>query len=760
MKHLINRILPLILAATLPIMPIVRWLLPAASPGLAPAAWSIILKIGIVTGTLLGSYDAVSGATVGGGISTYIIPPVNGGFTIALTNGFPYKVKLATTPNLAGSWTTTRAVNTTTPSFSLFPGFSLTNTAGFLGGTPAVTGGTQTYVTPIYAWGTGSTAADSTFTNFTFIVYPTSPQILWSGADAAAPPFWSDPLNWQQPGTPAAPASSQAVLFYDLGAGSTAGTVNDVVDASTTIQSLQYGNTNNYHTTQVNPGVTLTVTNPAAANLVFIGTGTDNGANQIVNATITGSGGRWVVGSSSIISQMIVQQGSATAGSHNATLNLAGLGAFNLTIGRLLVGGAPSASTSASNYCSGTLVLAKTNIIHLTSTITPALDLGDSLNNGATNLLQLGQTNALYVDTLTVGNAKALSTLQFNPALAALHPALLLAGNSSARVAALAIADFSSQATSPVNSVGAVDLSLGSVNAQVNTCSIAKGQNGSGSGTATGTLTIGTGTFNVNTLSIASLAATTAAATVTGTVNVIAGGTLVVNTSLILGVNPGAPVAATATLNITNGTVLANSITLQNSGRVNSTINLSGGTLVISNTAGTLTAPLSAVNLGGGTLHLNLNAGAGVTNLIATNVTASATTTLVLDSITGASVSKAYPLISYSGADPAARLVLGPLPAGYSGTLVDDTANKLVSVKFNPLPPVLNSVAAAAGTLVFSGTGSANAGFSLRSTNDLTIPVASWPVVGTGTINGAGLFNFTQPVNPATSKAFFLFSSP
>ncbi len=760
MNHFTRKILSLALALILPVLPLVRALLPATNPALAPSTWSIILKIGVATGTLLGSYDAVSGATVNGGVSTYIIPPVNGGFTIPLTNGFPYKVKLATTPNAAGSWTTTRAVNTTTPSFNLFPGFSLTNTAGFLGGTPAVIGGQQTYVTTIYAWGTGTTAADSTFTNFTFIVYPTSPQILWSGADVAASSYWSDPLNWQQPGTPAAPVSSQAVLFYDLGGGSTAGSVNDIVDANLTIQSLQYGNTNNYHTTQINPGITLAVTNPAAANLVFVGTGTDNGANQSVNATITGPGGRWVVGSSSIVSQMIVQQGSAAAGTHNATLNLASLGAFNLTVGRLLVGGAPSASASASNYCSGTLVLAKTNMIHLTSTITPALDLGDSLNNGATNLLQLGQTNALYVDTLTVGNAKALSTLQFNPALAALHPALLLAGNSSARVTALAIADFSSQATSPANTFGVVDLSLGTVNAQVNICSIAKGQNGSGSGTATGTLTIGAGTFNVNTLSLATLAATTAAATVSGTVNVIAGGTLVVNTSLILGVNPGAPVAATATLNITNGTVLANSITLQNSGRVNATINLSGGTLVISNTAGTLAAPLSTVNLGGGWLHLNLNAGTGVTNLIATNVTATASTTLVLDSITGATASKAYPLISYAGSDPAARLVLGALPAGYSGTLVDDTVNKLVSVKFNPLPPVLNSVVAAAGSLVFSGTGSANTGFSLRSTNDLAIPLASWPVIGTGTINGAGILNYTQSVNSAVSKAFFLFSSP
>jgi len=251
-----------------------------------------------------------------------------------------------------------------------------------------------------------------------------------------------------------------------------------------------------------------------------------------------------------------------------------------------------------------------------------------------------------------------------------------------------------------------------------------------------------------------------AAAAVTGTVNVIAGGTLVVNTSLNLGLNPGATVVATATLNITNGNVLANTISVLNSGRVNSTINLLGGSLVISNTAGSRTAPLNVLNLGGGTLHLNLNPAAGVTNIIASTVTASATTTLVLDSITSVAFSKAYPLISYNGSDPAARLGLGALPAGYTGTLVDDAADKLISVRFNPLPPALTSLTTTGGSLLFSGTGSANAGFSVRSTNNLTIPVASWPVIGTGTINSAGLFNYTQPFNPATPAAFFLFSSP
>lgn len=178
--------------------------------------------------------------------------------------------------------------------------------------------------------------------------------------------------------------------------------MNNIVDGNTTILSLQYGNTNRFHTTQIKSGLTLTVSNNAAANLVFVGTGTDNGGSQTVAATVTGTGGRLVVVGTNPGSQIIIQQGSGTAGSHNGTLNLAGLDTFNLTADRLLVGGAPGTSVNASNYCSGTLFLAKTNLIQLNGTTTPVVDVGDAVNNGATNIVYLGQTNAIFADSMTI----------------------------------------------------------------------------------------------------------------------------------------------------------------------------------------------------------------------------------------------------------------------------------------------------------------------------------------------------------------------
>ena len=209
MKNLIHRILPLVLATVLPVMPLLRSLMPAASQGLAPSAWSIILKLGVGATALLGGYDAVSGASVS------ILPPVNGGFTIRLTNGIFYKLKLAETPYVAGSWTTNAVQNTTTPVFNLFPGFYLTNATGYLAGTPVITGGRQTNRFTIYVWGEGSEAAQHVSANFTNIIFPAIPGTL---VVTASPPAlvtlaknltWNLDGQWQTNGT--------TNLFLDAG---------------------------------------------------------------------------------------------------------------------------------------------------------------------------------------------------------------------------------------------------------------------------------------------------------------------------------------------------------------------------------------------------------------------------------------------------------------------------------------------------------------------------------------------------------------
>lgn len=418
--------------------------------------------------------------------------------------------------------------------------------------------------------------------------------VVWSGADAVnGNTNWSDANNWSG-GTPG-PANS--IYFFDPGSNASPGTVNNIVDGNTMILFLQYGNTNGFHTTQINSGVQLAVSNTAAATLVFAGTDTDNGASQTSYSTIKGAG-TFAVTDTNSGSSFIVQQDSANSGSHMATLDLSGLANFNLTAGQLLVGAAnPS---SGNNWLQGTLYLAATNNIRVNGAA-PAIDAGDAVNNGGTSYLYLGQTNAIFADSMTIAHSKANVTLAFNPGIVGSNPTINLSGNTNTRVSVLAIGDFSAQTTSGSTTIGTMDLSGGTGNALVDTCYVGRGQSGSGSGPSTGTLRLGAGTFNVNTLNAGYVNANPAAGSVTGSV-FLTNGTLVVNGSVLLAYNAGATNACSGTLAVTNGTVLANSIV---AGGGTSKVALTGGLLVVSNTLAVPSAPLTSlvVNQGGAAIR-------------------------------------------------------------------------------------------------------------------------------------------------------------
>ena len=107
-------------------------------------------------------------------------------------------------------------------------------------------------------------------------------QVIWSGADASTNANWSDTNNWTG-GTPALAAN---IYFFDQGSNGVQGVVNNLVNSNTAISSLQYGNTNGFHTTQINTGVTLTVTNKAVGALVFAGTGVTTAGVGVVPSLI------------------------------------------------------------------------------------------------------------------------------------------------------------------------------------------------------------------------------------------------------------------------------------------------------------------------------------------------------------------------------------------------------------------------------------------------------------------------------------------
>jgi autotransporter-associated beta strand protein len=495
--------------------------------------------------------------------------------------------------------------------------------------------------------------------------------VVWSGVDAMnnVNTNWSDANNW----TGGTPGPAGSILFTNSGAVTTQGSINNIVDAGNTIMTLQYANTTNFHTTQINPGVTLTISNTSAATLVFAGTASDNGASQNLYSAINGPGSLLVVDTNAG-SAFVVQQGSVNSGSHAATLDLSGLANFSLIAGQLLVAGYDLGSAGPSNWLSGTLYLARTNHIRVNGSA-PALDVGDAESNpGNPSYVYLGQTNAIFADSITIAHSKSTATLAFNPALAGSSPVLLLAGNTNSRVTTLAIGDDSGQSTSGYSYPGTMNLSGGTVNAQVNTCYLGRGQTGNGSGSVTGILDVGAGVFNVNTLYAGYLSSSAAAANVYGTVNVT-NGTLVVNSSLILGYNPGATTTANGTLNLTNGTVLANTIIC---GSGTNKITLSGGWLAVSNTLGSPAAPLSS---------LTVSNGATLQFWVANQQTNAATGKLASDNSGAISIGamplvlsypSQFPLIfSPSGGASGARFALDTLPGGYLGYISNDNSSTI-----------------------------------------------------------------------------------
>ncbi len=504
--------------------------------------------------------------------------------------------------------------------------------------------------------------------------------VIWTGADAISnvSSNWSDANNWSG-GTP---ATASSIFFFDTGSNPAQGAINNIVSGNATVLFLEYGNTNGFHTTQINAGVKLIVSNTAAANLIYAGTGTDLGLSQTSYSTIEGAGTFTVVGSNTN-SAFIVQQGSATSGTHRATLDLSGLANFSLTAGRLAVG-AFNPGAGANNFLAGTMYLAATNNVRVNG-VSPALDVGDSVNNGATSFLYLGSTNAIFADSITVAHAKANATLAFNPVLAGSNPTVVLNGNSNSRISVLSVADFSPQSSSGSTTTGLLDLTGGQANVLADTCYVGLGQTGSGSGPTTGTLRFGAGTFNANTLNVAFMNVNTDTGTVTGSF-ILTNGMLVVNNSVLLANNAGASAACTGILAETNGIVLANAIT---AGGGTSKVALTGGFLVMSNTMASAAAPLSS---------LAVSQGATLQFTVVNQQTNAATLSLTSDSTGIINIAampvvlnypSQYPLIySPSGGAAGVHFAMGTLPSGYQGTISNDNSSMVWLMITNgpPLP--------------------------------------------------------------------------
>jgi hypothetical protein len=543
----------------------------------------------IVTDFALSAMPASQTVLVGGGTSYSV--------SVTATNGFTNTVALMVTGVPPGA-----SASFSPPAFN-GPGSSTLNVTTSNSISPGSFPLTLSAVS-------GSLTSSTTVTLIVTNVVASPGTMIWTGTNN-----WSSIFNWTNVSTGGfgPPGVANDVVFANLGAVPGSNTINSIVDADATINSLVFTNTSGNHTLLIAPGRTLLITGvaPGFANspAINVGLETYTVADQVVHAAVTGVDGTLAISNSSACVQIRQGFGSGTVGTL-AALDLSGLGTFNADMRRLQVG----VESGVPRRVGGSLYLARTNTIVLNQALdvnttnltsgTPSLYFGHNTQVGNSNgpTIYLGIQNDIFVNHIVAGRGNQLGNLMaFNPAFLASHPsATFRASDGSGRVGQWVVGD-NSAGSSTAPSSGTNDFTGGTVDALVDRLFLGRGRNGTTVNTGYGTLTFDAGTFDVNTLRLGTMVdeSSSTNASGVGTLNINGSAALVVNSVLEFAhVNTTALAAAAAiagtrgTLNLNGGTVQAANI-LGAGGT--GTLNLNQGTLDVQN--GSI-ANLTALNIG------------------------------------------------------------------------------------------------------------------------------------------------------------------
>ena len=583
--------------------------------------------------------------------------------------------------------------------------------------------------------------------------------IVWNAA-SGADTNWSDSANWVGG---IAPGPSDDVKFFDLGANTAPGVISNVVDASFGgyIGTLQYGNSNGFHTTLISPGLTLSITNGSLLD----GSPGDPGGVRLLTNTITGPGATLYV--SNLTANISVNQATltGTTGStpNRANLDLSGLDNFVVSANRIGIGDGQFPGVT-NNHVGGNLLLAKTNSITLAYTDTLADYLLAGKNSAITmsrnsgnnpsiaSLLQLGITNVFNVDSMDFGmdksqnnNVNVNGVMQFNPTFAGqtLVANFYGAGGPGTRVTWWSVGDGNSSASSSNGGGGTNDFSLGTVNAWVNTMSLARDANSSGDswvGPHKGVFTFTNGTVDVNTLTIGNqyLETGTSKPGSLGIFNVAgAGAILKVNTLMTLGtatLTTSAGINTSGNLNINNGTVYANTIAV-GTNSITNTISLVNGTLIVTNTIATNATGLFRLSANNSTLGLSIAPNGPLDALVKTLILSGPTNFIQLGSVAVfGSYPVTVPLIQYTTLSGTFNFGLANTVASAPGAYLTNIATTPQSVALvlplDPRPVITTQPAS------YAGSPGDNVTFSVSvSPNSATPLTYQWNYVSGGVTN-------------------------
>ncbi|TAL04956.1 MAG: hypothetical protein EPO07_04455, partial [Verrucomicrobia bacterium] len=555
-----------------------------------------------------------------------------------------------------------------------------------------------------------------------------SATIVWNGA-SGSDINWSTPGNW----TGGVPPSADDVKFFDSGAVATVSNVNNIVDATLTIGSLAYGNTNNNHTTLIANSAILSVTNTGS---VFVGTpGTGSPTTQQVNATVTGNGTLVV---SNLSANFVVNQGDVSGtGTQRSTLDMTGLNSFSGSVRNIFVGstGAGTVPTANGAAVTGTLLLAKTNVI--TAVFSPAnvhstslgIDVGynGAGTQGGADFLYLGQANTINVDTISIGRCKAVGVMAFASFFTNNNPTAIFRGTNggSTRVSYWTVGDMGPRGSGSGVALGTNDFTYGSVDAMVDTMIL--GQDPVSTDTTVlngaacnGILKFNAGIIDVNTLVLGSQQSTAARASaqpVIGRIFINGNATFKVNTVLKMGFTVATTTGALGTfgqLGVTNGTAFINRITVAtNTVSANNLISLTNSTFIVSNALATSSIPLTNFFTANSLLGLTITSDAATKAFVGTLTTAGSTNLIQLGStpVFFGSYPVQFALVRYASLN-AFNFGLTNLPGWAVGaSLSNNVANKSIDLVLPSDPRPVISVQPAS----YSGNPGDNVTFSVTA---------------------------------------------
>ena len=583
---------------------------------------------------------------------------------------------------------------------------------------------------------------------------------IWFGPGAGLN-SWTVPNNWTNAtlGNTAGLVGGDDVKLFNTG-GTTYSNINSVVDSNLTVGSIVFSSTagTTTHTLLITNGITLTVTNTAG---IAVGATTDLGVGLNVTNVITGVGGTLIL--SNATGFFGVNQANGTGNPSRGNLNMNGLDTFIATASRIGIGDGQFPGVIVNNHDAGNLLLAKTNLIALTYTDTLAnyqtagknsaitVSRNSGNNAGIISILQLGQKNTFYVDSLNFGMDKsgnnstsAHGVMNFSSAFAANNPTAFFRGVNGAtdptsRVTWWSVGDGNSSGSTSNGGGGTNDFSLGSIDALVNVMSLGRDAAvvDTWAGPHKGVFTFAAGTVDVNTLIVGNQSLETGASSTPclGIMNVVGpAAVLKVNTAMNLGPTTLATTAATATsgnLFVNGGTVLANRINV-GAASITNTIRLNNATFVVTNTFGT-NAAVFAFATTNSLLGLTVQGNGLAAGSVGTLTTGGISNLIQLDprAIVFSSYPRQVPLIRYTNWIGTNNFVLTNIPAWAPGaTLVSNGPNNSLDLLLPIDPrPLITSV-----TPSYAGNPGDNVSFTVTYTG-VTPLFVQWQENGSNVVN-------------------------